>query len=94
MFNGFWQAGIAFFIVWNWWSVVAIAIVIAFATFGWRLLAVPSRRSPDRIAYDQNRVNIRDSRSPARRIVITGFIAIFSIMGATLFCIAIYNLLR
>ncbi len=93
MFDGIWQAGIAFFIFFNWWSVVAITIVIAFAFVGWRLLTVPPRKSIGRIAYDQNRNNIKEARSPARRFVITCFIVIFSIMGATLFCIAIYNLL-
>ncbi len=93
MFDGLWQTGVAFFIFFNWWSFVAIAIVIAFAFLGWRLLAVPSRSSPDRIAYDQNRINIRESRTPFRRFIITCFVIIFSLMGSTLFCIAIYNLL-
>ena len=88
------NGGVAFFIAWNWWSVVAIAIVIAFAFFGWRLLAVPAKSSPDRTAYDQNRINIRDSRTPARKLVITCFIGIFSVMGSTLFCIAIFNMMR
>ena len=89
-----WQSVVAFFIAWNWWSVVAIAIVIAFAFFGWRLLAVPAKSSPDRIAYDQNRINIRDAKLPMRRFVEACFIGIFSVMGSTLFCIAIFNMLK
>ena len=88
------NGGVAFFIAWNWWSVVAIAIVISFAFFGWRVLAVPAKSSPDRIAYDQNRINVRDSRTPLRRLVITCFIGAFSVMGSTLFCIAVYNMMK
>jgi len=94
MFDGIWQIGAAFFIALNWWSVVAIAIVIAFAFVAWRALTVPPRDSPDRIAYDQNRTNIRDARTPARKFVITVLIGSFSIMGSTLFCIAVFNMMR
>lgn len=93
MFDGFWQTGVAFFIVWNWWSVVAIAIVISFAFVGWKALTVPPRRSPDRVAYDQNRNNIKRGKTPFRRFVEALLICVFSIMGATLFCIAVYNIL-
>ncbi len=93
MFDGIWQAGVAFFIFFNWWSFVAIAIVIAFAFLGWRLLAVPPKSSIERIAYDQNKDNIRESRTPFRRFVITCFVVIFSLMGSTLFCIAVFNIL-
>lgn len=88
------NGGVAFFIAWNWWSVVAIAIIIASAFFGWRVLAVPSKRSPDRVAYDQNKQNKRDSKLPMRRFVEACFIGIFSIMSATLFCIAVYNIAK
>lgn len=91
---GIWQAGAMFFIAWNWWSVVAIAIVIAFGAVLWKALAVPSKNSPDRIAYDQNKTNIRESRTPLRRIVITCTIGLFSLMGSTLFCVAVFNMLK
>lgn len=88
------NGGVAFFIAWNWWSVVAIAIVIAFAFLGWRILAVPAKSSPYRTAYDQNKVNKRDKKLPMRRFVEACFIGIFSVMGSTLFCVAVFNMLK
>lgn len=88
------NGGVAFFIAWNWWSVVAISAVIASGFVLWRALAVPSKSSPDRVAYDQNRTNIRESRTPIRRLVITCFIGVFALMASVIFCIAVYNMLK
>ena len=79
-------------VIWNFWSIVPVVIIMAFAVIIWRFFTVPQKGSMDRIAYDQDRDNKKLLETKARRYSKTAMIYAFVFMGSVFFCISIFKM--
>lgn len=84
---------VAFWVAWNYWSIVPVAITILFGVVIWKAIITP-KEYQERVAREQSRENDKLSQPKIRRILITCMIGIFSIMASILFVVSLFMMFK
>lgn len=82
---------IAFWVAWNYWSIVPIIIIIIIGAIAWKVVSTP-KDEQDRIAWRQARENNKLSMSRPKRYGRMALLISLSFMASTFFCIAIFKM--
>ena len=86
-----WQSGAAFFIAWNYWSIVPIVIIVVDRMVIWKTAVAP-REYSDRLAWERKRENDRLSQARINRLGTIALKWTLAFMASIFFCIAIYKM--
>lgn len=82
---------LAFWLAWNYWSIVPIVIIMIMGAIAWKLVTTPKDQQ-DRIAWEQARENDKLSMSRPKRYGRIAVLISLSFMASTFFCVAIFKM--
>lgn len=83
----------AFWVAWNYWSIVPVVITFLFGAILWKAIITP-REYQEKIAWEQSRKNNKITQTKIRRIMITCMIGIFGTMASIMFVISIFMMFK
>ncbi len=82
---------LAFWLAWNYWSIVPIVIIMIMGAIAWKLATTP-KETQEREAWEQARENDRLSMSRPKRYGRIAVLISLSFMASTFFCVAIFKM--
>ena len=91
MFDWIWQGGAAFFIAWNYWSIVPVFIIAVLAMVIWKTAVTP-KEYQERLAWEQQKENQRLTQARINRIGTMCLKWVVLLMGSIFFCISMYKM--